>query len=96
MSNMETIYDKRIAPLMEEIIAICREYHIPVVASYQLNSEEDPLLCTTALRLDEADPRLRSALNVLYHNHVAFPRGQAALMVTALEAVKNNKDEEAI
>lgn len=90
MDNMEAIYDKRIAPLMEEIIAICREYQIPVVASYQLNGEEDPLLCTTAQCLEEAHPKLRSALNVLYHDHVAFPRGRAALMVTALQAVEKS------
>lgn len=88
MDNMEIVYDQRIAPLMEEIIAICREYQIPAVASFQLNGEKDPLLCTTALCLEGADPKLKSALNVLYHDHVAFPRGTAALMVTALQVVE--------
>lgn len=50
--DLEQVYDEKIAPLMTQIIAICKEHRIPVVASfaYARNADEDDTaLCTTVL-----------------------------------------------
>jgi len=46
----EAIYDEKIAPLMTQILAICQEAKIPMIADFGLG---DDLHCTSAL-LDEA------------------------------------------
>lgn len=56
----ETTYDTLIAPLMTEIIGICQEHKINMVASFSLgrieaDEGEEDLLCTTALHPDKAD-----------------------------------------
>jgi hypothetical protein len=48
MSN-EQIYDERIAPLMAQVIAICKEAGIPMVATFQLDNSDDPLMCSTVI-----------------------------------------------
>lgn len=56
--DKETIYDEKIAPLMQEIITVCKENRINMVASFQLKSEqetdnEEHFLCTTLLPLNK-------------------------------------------
>ncbi|MBZ5795945.1 hypothetical protein K8353_38090 [Burkholderia contaminans] len=46
----EQIYDEQISPLMTQIIAICKEHGIPIVASFFTPGNDDPeLAVTTAL-----------------------------------------------
>lgn len=47
----EAIYDEQIAPLMTQIIAICNEHRIPMVAQFVYGNTEEggALLCTTSL-----------------------------------------------
>lgn len=47
--NTEEIHDSQIAPLMNQIIAICKEHGIPMVADFQLSTGEDPLYCATVV-----------------------------------------------
>lgn len=47
--NAEEIHDSQIAPLMNQIIAICEEHGIPMVANFQLSTGEDPLYCATVV-----------------------------------------------
>ena len=48
--NKEQIYDSKIAPLMEQIINICKEHKIGMFATYEIPNEEDAdLKCTTIL-----------------------------------------------
>lgn len=54
MINKEAIYDEQIAPLMTEIIRICKENDLPAFAFFELtdgeeNEDEGPLFCTTAI-----------------------------------------------
>lgn len=52
--SKEQAYDEKISPLMAQIIAICKEHQIPLLATFNLqNDDEDVMNCTTAL-LDEA------------------------------------------
>lgn len=50
----EAAYDERIAPLMSQIIAICKERRIPMFASfaYAASPEEGVAHCTTNLPFD--------------------------------------------
>lgn len=47
----EEIYDAEISPLMKQIIAVCKEHDIPLVADFQLDddreSEDAGFHCTT-------------------------------------------------
>lgn len=55
--NKEEAHDAKISPLMTEIIAICREHGIAMVASYAIPTEEDESLrCTTLLPDGEGKP----------------------------------------
>lgn len=48
----ETAYDMHISPLMTQIIALCKEHNIPVVANFELDFNADegsPCFCTTVL-----------------------------------------------
>lgn len=52
MYDKESVYDNEIAPLMSQIIEICKREEIPMVASFLLRSLDengDELRCTTAL-----------------------------------------------
>ncbi|MES0445036.1 MAG: hypothetical protein ABUJ92_00685 [Desulfobacterales bacterium] len=39
--DLEVIYDEEISPLMKQIIAICKEHQIPMVASFCYRIDED-------------------------------------------------------
>lgn len=48
--NKEEVYDNEISPLMAQIIEICQESNIAMVASFAIPTEEDEgLRCTTHL-----------------------------------------------
>ena len=49
----EQIYDERIAPLMTQIIATCKEYKIAFLADFLL---DDDLHCTSADLRDDHEP----------------------------------------
>ncbi|AFQ50415.1 hypothetical protein [Burkholderia cepacia] len=49
-TNKEQIYDEQISPLMTQIIAICQQHKIPMLASFSIPTEADPdLACSTSL-----------------------------------------------
>ena len=39
--DLEQVYDEQINPLMDKIIAICKDNKLPFVATFQCNSEGD-------------------------------------------------------
>ena len=52
--DLEQVYDEQISPLMKQIIEICKEHDLPVVASfaYAYNADEgDKKLCTTNINM---------------------------------------------
>lgn len=66
MSNMprtpkEAVYDERISPLMAQIIALCKEHKINMVADLSLGHDPEAgetLFCTTAMpNIDYTDER---------------------------------------
>jgi hypothetical protein len=53
----EALYDEQISPLMRQIIALCKEHKINMVADFSLGYDpeaDETLFCTTAL--PEIDP----------------------------------------
>lgn len=56
--NKESIYDEKIAPLMKEIIDICKQEDLSFAAQFYLKehySEEvsEPMYCTTVIHIDD-------------------------------------------
>jgi hypothetical protein len=48
--NKEQVYDEKINPLMAQIIAICQEHNIAVVASFHTpNDDDEDLFCATCI-----------------------------------------------
>lgn len=48
--SKEKVYDAKINPLMAQIIALCEQHKIAMVASFHIPSDtDDHLQCTTAL-----------------------------------------------
>lgn len=52
-TKREAAYDEHISPLMEKVIALCKEHKIPILASFDISGEDpeqdgaDTLNCTT-------------------------------------------------
>jgi len=64
----EQIYDEQISPLMAQIIAICKEHGIPIVASFFTPGDNDPELAVTTAMLGngfEAPVNFTNALRAL-------------------------------
>jgi hypothetical protein len=53
--SKEEIYDAKIAPLMKQIIAICKRHKIANVCTFSLDIDNG-LLCTTAMIETEFEP----------------------------------------
>lgn len=51
----EEAYDAKVSPLMKQVIAICKEHQIPMLAYFTLDCEEG-LHCTTMLIPEEFEP----------------------------------------
>jgi hypothetical protein len=53
--DLELVYDEQISPLMTQIIAICKEHRMPMLASFQYQRDEDngEAFCTTSLPFEE-------------------------------------------
>lgn len=68
--DQETTYDAQIAPLMAQIIAICKEHQIPMIASfaYRRDKNDEYDLCTTALpnNRGEAPAAFAGAIGIIY------------------------------
>lgn len=68
----EQAYDAKISPLMSQIIAICKEHEIPLLADFSLDNETG-LKCTTMLLPGEWDTpeSMVEAASILYRNRSA-------------------------
>ncbi len=67
----EQIYDEKIAPLMTQIIEVCRASGISMIASFAIANEDDPdLRCTTHLLDGKGSMPFRRVYDVLLHGRV--------------------------
>lgn len=84
--NKEEIYDAEIAPLMAQIIDVCKTNKIAMLASFHIPTDDDENLeCTTALLTGDFNPpaKLVEALKVIR------PSVLGALMVKTRDAAGN-------
>lgn len=53
--DLESVYDEQISPLMKQIIDICKEHNLPMIASFAFENceERGPGCCTTHLSFKE-------------------------------------------
>lgn len=70
----EDVYDNQIAPLMAQIIAICKEKQIPMLATFQYcdTAEDGEGFCTTSLPFKD---RTAANLGRLMNQWAADRRG---------------------
>lgn len=70
--NIEDVYDKEIAPLMKQVIKICKENKMPMIASFMIENHEEKghMQCTTLLNHFEnrKNTRYSSASEMIYRN----------------------------
>ena len=68
--NLEDIYDEKISPLMKQIIEICHEHKIPMLASftYENCEEKGHGRCTTHLRYDGREDEANHKANGVIRN----------------------------
>lgn len=83
--DLESVYDERIAPLMSQIIAVCKEHKLPMLATfqYQRTEENGEGFCTTSLPFSERGTaeKLTQAMNVM-----APRRGPRMSTITVVKA----------
>jgi len=94
VSNREAVYDEQISPLMTEIIRLCKEHDIPMVASFQYNDDRpdgDAALCTTVI-LNQTPPPCDALLNASR----ALTRKHSVTMLTVRDGEGNVTRMEAI
>ena len=73
----EDFYDEKIAPLMAQIIDLCKERDIPHVCVFQLQNkeanEDDPLCCSTVRVNDKnTTPAIMKAYRAIRPEHQVF------------------------
>lgn len=96
--DLECVYDEKIAPLMTKIIEICKEYHMPMFATFLYQSDPEAIgdgedgYCTT--NLDFEDNVQSEEMKNLYM--AVRPRRNSALRLTTKNADGNIVREEII
>jgi hypothetical protein len=72
--DLEAVYDAEIAPLMRQIIAICKRERMPVFASFAYGSDgEGHDFCTTHLPFDgRTPPQFTKAHGLIYQGFAAL------------------------
>ena len=65
--DLEAVYDNEIAPLMTQILAICKRERMPMLASFQYREGDDgAALCTSHLQWPTRGPGcFREAAHVI-------------------------------
>lgn len=71
--DLEEIYDEHIAPLMEQIIAICAKHKLPIAATFEYATDD---FCTTTMGFDRASERMQGIIEKMK------PRQHHTLAVT--------------
>ena len=89
--DKENIYDEQIAPLMSQIIDICRKNNLPIVATFQYcnKKENGAAYCSTALLSGNEDQHMRNVHKAVKasrpvafaETHVTNPDGSKVISI---------------
>lgn len=71
--DLESVYDDQIAPLMKQIIAICKTHKMPIAATLEYATDNH---CTTVISFDRASHRMQEIM------HHMRPHRTSSLAVT--------------
>lgn len=85
--DKEAIHDSKIAPLMTQIIEICRENAMPFLASFCYAQQSDDeggetLFCTSYINAGDPIPELVEALDILRNGASYRPKMAAFTILT--------------
>jgi hypothetical protein len=75
--DLEQVYDNEIAPLITQIIAVCKEHKMPMAARFRYSSD---MSCSTSLNFDKE----RGAEPGMTRVHAAVCTRQSAPFMTAI------------
>lgn len=81
--NKEQVYDTQLMPLIDRIIAICKEHGIAMIADFALPTTEKPHLCCTSATLDENRRRPEHHIRALRAAHQGLEAAHAVLGAAA-------------
>jgi hypothetical protein len=73
--DREAVYDNQVFPLMGEIIDLCKEHDIPLLASFQYDDRSDPedsSACTTFDRKADCAPCMKIACDLIVNGYSAY------------------------
>lgn len=88
--NKEQIYDEKLAPLMTQVIDLCREHKIAMLATFCIPNDEDSTLsCTTHLP-DETGAlpaHIKAAAQIIRPRAMMLTTKNTAGEVTSMTAV---------
>lgn len=71
--DAEAVYDREIAPLMDQIIAICKANRIPVFASFQFGTSDDGAdFCTTRIPFKGESDKFARYVRIALDEPVTF------------------------
>lgn len=92
MYDKEEVYDNEIAPLMAQIIAICKREQLPMVAQFYLKEQQEddgePMYCSTVIlpakseMNAEAYDQLRCVSNAMKYGPNGKPFVMAATIIS--------------
>lgn len=69
MPDLEAVYDEKIYPLMAQILAVCKEHRMPMIACFQFSETG---LCTSTISNPAADKRFPMAYQLLRNGYLAY------------------------
>lgn len=75
----ESIYDEQIAPLMSQIIAICKRHEIPMAATFEYAPGD---FCSTAIGQTGQSVSIGKVITAV----IALSRGPSPLQITTTSA----------
>lgn len=60
--DLEDVYDSKIAPLMAQIIDICKDHSMPMAATFQHQTD---MRCTSNMGFDRESDAMRSIMHAM-------------------------------
>lgn len=82
--NKEQVYDDQISPLMQQIIGICQQHGIAVLANFAIPTQKDEGLNCTSMVPDETGrnpPRHCIAYDVITNDAAAMAAGMVCMSI---------------
>lgn len=97
MFDKESIYDEEIAPLMAQIVAICKRENMPMAAQFYLKQEREDaeyehhaMWCTTILNFKDIHPEHKQHLVEVAETMKYGKRGKPVILTSIVRTQDDN------